>query len=48
MQMQKVKYTIKNAASYFSDYALKLFNQCAEIQLTLRANCMTSLSSHVL
>ena len=46
--MKKVKDTIKNAASYFSGYALKLFRQCVEIQLTLRANFMTSLSSHVL
>ena len=48
MQMQKVKDTIKNAASYSSGDALKLFSQCAEIQLTLRANFMPSLSSHVL
>ena len=39
MQMQKVKDTIKNAASYSSGDALKLFSQYAEIQLTLRANC---------
>ena len=48
MQMQKVKDTIKKTASYSSGDALKLFSQCAEIQLTLRANFMTSLSSHVL
>ena len=45
---KKKKNTIKNAASYFSGGALKLFSQFAEIQLTLRANFMTSLSSHVL
>ena len=44
--MQNVKGTIKNAESYSSGDALKLFSQCAEIQLTLRANFMTSLSSH--
>ena len=48
MQMQKVKDTIKNATSYSSDDALKLFTQCEEIQLTLRTNFMMSLSSHVL
>ena len=36
--MQKVKDTIKNAASYSSGNALKLFSQCAEIQVKLRAN----------
>ena len=48
VQMKKVKDTIKNTASYSSGDALKMFSQCAEIQLTLRANFMTSLSSHVL
>ena len=48
MQMQKVKDTIKNAASYSSGDDLKLFSQCAEIQLMLRANLMTLLSSRVL
>ena len=46
--MKKVKDIIKNAASYSSCDALKLFSQCAEIQLMLRANLMTSLSSQVL
>ena len=46
--MKKMKDSIKNAASYSSGDALKLFSQCAEIQLTLRANFMTSLSCHVL
>ena len=46
--MQKVKDTTKNAASYSSGDAFKLFSQCAEIQLMLHANVMASLSSHVL
>ena len=46
--MKKVNDTIENAAPYSSGDALKLFSQCAEIQLTLRVNFMTSLSSHVL
>ena len=46
--MQKVKNTIKNAASYPSGDALRLFSQCAEIQLTLRGDFMTSLLYHVL
>ena len=41
--MQKVKDTIKNAASYTTGDALKLFSQCAEIQLMLCANFMMSL-----
>ena len=48
VQMKKVKDTIKNAASYSSGDALELFSQCAEIQLKLRANFMTSFSFHVL
>ena len=46
--MKEVKDTIKNAASYSSGDALKQFRQCTEIQLMLRANFMTSLSSRVL
>ena len=48
VQMKKVKDTIKNDATYSSGDGLKLFSQCVEIQLTLRANFMTSLSSHIL
>ena len=46
--MKKVKDTIKNDASYSSGDSLELFSQCAEIQLTLRANFMMPFSSHVL
>ena len=46
VQMKKVKDTIRSAASYSSGDALKLFSQCAKIQLTLRANFMMLLSSH--
>ena len=44
--MKKVKYTIKNDASYSSDNGLKLFSQCAEIQLTLRAFYDDTFISH--
>ena len=46
--MKKANDTIKYAALYSSGDALKLFSPCAEIQLTLRANFMTSLLSYVL
>ena len=36
--MKKVKDTIKDAATHSSGDALKLFSQCTEIQLMLRAN----------
>ena len=48
VQMKKVKETIKNAAPYPSGDGLKLFSQYVEIQLTLHADFMMSLSSHVL
>ena len=46
--MRRLIFMKKSAASYSSGDALKLFSQCAEIQLMLLVNFMTSLSSHVL
>ena len=45
--MKKIKHADRNVESLFSGDALKFISQCAEIQLTLRANFMTSLSFHV-